>query len=499
MIHNQKSALLDVLNSQANTIAKSLALVTSDAMVTDDESFIVEHIQKVLNDSDEIKYIIMSKKDEQSVYNDAKHWTILESLPTNLSALESEKIQSEILVSSLYEHEVYHFTYPIMFSGIKWGWISIGLSLEQYNANMRSIYEDSFLLIVAMLVAAILFSYIITGWLVQPILILNKAARKIADGDLSVKVDISQKGEIGELALSFNHMIDALKISDKELRSANDALEQRVAQRTQELYLLNKQLDNRVKEETLKRAEQEQILIQQSRFAAMGEMIGNIAHQWRQPLNALGLLMQNIEYAYESKSLNDEYIKRVVEKGNRLTQSMSQTIDDFRNFFKPNKDFEVFSYAQAYKSTMAMIGSSILNNMIEISENIDKSVCVNGFSSEFSQVLLNILNNAKDALVGNQERERHIYITIYKEDEYAYFTIEDNAGGIQDEIITKVFDPYFTTKDEGKGTGIGLYMSKTIIESNMHGTLKVENSTLGARFTIKMKLNPCNEQETEEV
>jgi signal transduction histidine kinase len=492
MIHNQKSALLDVLNSQANTIAKSLALVTSDAMVTDDESFIVEHIQKVLNDSDEIKYIIMSKKDEQSVYNDAQHWTILESLPTNLSALESEKIQSEILVSSLYEHEVYHFTYPIMFSGIKWGWISIGLSLEQYNANMRSIYKDSFLLIVAMFVATILFSYIITGWLVQPILILNKAARKIADGDLSVKVDISQKGEIGELALSFNHMIDALKISDKELRSANDALEQRVAQRTQELYLLNKQLDNRVKEETLKKAEQEQILIQQSRFAAMGEMIGNIAHQWRQPLNALGLLMQNIEYAYESKSLNDEYIKRVVEKGNRLTQSMSQTIDDFRNFFKPNKDFEVFSYAQAYKSTMAMIGSSILNNMIEISENIDKSVCVNGFSSEFSQVLLNILNNAKDALVGNQEQERHIYITIYKEDEYAYFTIEDNAGGIQDEIITKVFDPYFTTKDEGKGTGIGLYMSKTIIESNMHGTLKVENTNLGARFTIKMKLHPCN-------
>jgi signal transduction histidine kinase len=491
LITNQHRSLLEVFNSQANIIAKSVALVSSDAMIIDDESFIVEHIQNVLKDNDEIKYILVTKREGESIYNDAAHWRLLDGLPQVVAALDGDKAESKILQSELCAEKVHHYSYPVLFSGIKWGWISIGLSLEQYNKNMQSMYQNSFLLIFAMLIASVLFSYILAKWLVQPISMLNSAARKIAGGDLSVKVDISQKGEIGELALSFNHMTDALKKSDLQLRNSNDVLEQRVAQRTEELYHLNQQLDQRVKEEVLKRAEQEQILIGQSRFAAMGEMIGNIAHQWRQPLNALSLLMQNIEYAYENGSLNEQYINRVVEKGNKLTQSMSQTIDDFRNFFKPNKDFEVFSYAKAYESTMTMVGSSIANNIIKVTEYIDNSVCVNGFSSEFSQVILNILNNAKDALVENKAQDREIVVRIYKENEYAYFMIEDNAGGIQNEILGKIFDPYFTTKEEGKGTGIGLYMSKTIIENNMHGTLKVENSTFGARFTMKIKLHPC--------
>ena len=258
------------------------------------------------------------------------------------------------------------------------------------------------------------------------------------------------------------------------------------------LNLLNQQLDQKVKDEVLKRADQEQILIQQSRFAAMGEMIGNIAHQWRQPLNALGLLMQNVEYAYENDTLNDAYIKRIVKKGNTLTQSMSQTIDDFRNFFKPNKELEIFSLAKAYSSTIEMVGSSIASNAIVIKEEIDKSVCINGFQSEFSQVLLNILNNAKDALIEHKVNDRVIYISIYKDSKFAYFTISDNAGGIKDDIIEKIFDPYFTTKEEGKGTGIGLYMSKTIIENNMHGLLSVKNNKEGVSFKIKIKIAPCS-------
>ena len=287
-------------------------------------------------------------------------------------------------------------------------------------------------------------------------------------------------------------MVDALKKSDMQLRSYNDELEKRVKDRTEALNLLNQQLDQKVKEEVLKRADQEQILIQQSRFAAMGEMIGNIAHQWRQPLNALGLLMQNVEYAYENDTLDDEYIKRIVKKGNALTQSMSQTIDDFRNFFKPNKDLEIFSLAKAYSSTIEMVGSSIASNAIEIKEEIDKSVCINGFQSEFSQVLLNILNNAKDALIEHKVKDRVIYISIYKDSEFAYFTISDNAGGIKDDIIEKIFDPYFTTKEEGKGTGIGLYMSKTIIENSMHGLLSVKNNKEGVCFKIKIKIAPCS-------
>jgi len=498
MVNNQKNALLDVMYSKANTIAKSISLVSADAIVTDDDSFLVEHAQKVINDNTDIQYILISKRGEQSIYNDALSWTLLEKLPKNIAALDTDIVESKIVKSSLFDEKVYHFSYPINFSGIKWGWISIGLSLQQYDVSMKNIYKDSFLLLFGMLAASTLFSYIITRWLVKPILMLNSAAKKIAAGDLSVQVNISQKGEIGELASSFNHMVSALKASDMQLREYNDELEKRVGQRTEELNTLNQQLDQRVKDEVLKRVEQEQILIQQSRFAAMGEMIGNIAHQWRQPLNALGLLMQNIEFAYESDTLDDEYMRRSVEKGNKLTQTMSQTIDDFRNFFKPNKNFEVFSYIEAYHSTMGLIGSSLSNNSITINENIDENVFVSGFMSEFSQVILNILNNAKDALIENRETDRIINVSIYKENGYGCFSIEDNAGGIDKGIMQKVFDPYFTTKDEGKGTGIGLYMSKMIIENNMKGSLTLENSSIGACFTIKVILDNSSVEEKNE-
>ena len=497
MVHNQKTALLDVMYSKANTIVKSIALVTSDAMVSGDDSFIVEHIQKVLQDNQEVLYIVVTSKDGISTLNESDHWEVLQTLPDSLKALNRDSAQSTLLKSSLTPQEVYHLSYPIIFTGVKWGWISIGLSLDQYNKSMQSIYQDSALLIIAMLMASILFSFILTKWLVTPILILNDAARKIAQGDFESKVDITQNGEIGELALSFNNMIEALKNSDKQLRDYNDLLEQKVAERTQDLNSLNQKLDQRVKDEVFKRAEQEQILIQQSRFAAMGEMIGNIAHQWRQPLNALGLLLQNIEYAYETDTLDATYIKKVIEKGNKLTTSMSRTIDDFRNFFKPNKAFEVFSFAKAYESTIGMIGSSLSNNMIEIEEKIDPAVCSMGFSSEFSQVILNILNNAKDVLVDKKIENKKITISIYKDDQFSYFCISDNGGGIKNDILSKIFDPYFTTKDEGKGTGIGLYMSKTIIQNNMHGSLRAENEEFGAKFSIKMPFYICEEKNNE--
>ena len=491
VINNQKNALKDVLYSKANTISKSITLATSDAMVTEDHSYIVEHVQKVLEDNSEMHYVMIMKKNGMNIYNTSTRWSILDNLPSEIKALNNKTIVDEIFKNSFYDKEVYYFNYPIVFSGIKWGWIAISLSLEQYEKGITRIYQDSMLLVLGMLLGSILFSYILTKWLVQPILMLNEAAKKIALGDFTNKVKVDQEGELGELANSFNRMTNSLKESHQKLQNYNDKLEKRVQDRTEELNLLNQQLDQKVKEEVIKRVEQEQLLIQQSRFAAMGEMIGNIAHQWRQPLNALGLLMQNIEFAHENKILDDDYIKRAVDKSNKLTKSMSQTIDDFRNFFKPNKDKDVFSFLSAYESTMGMISSSLANNLIEIKEDIDKDVCVNGFTSEFSQVILNIINNAKDALVENTKENRAINISIYKDDKFAYFKTVDNAGGIPQSILYKIFDPYFTTKEEGKGTGIGLYMSKTIIENNMNGTLSVQNTEDGACFIIKIKLHQC--------
>ena len=282
----------------------------------------------------------------------------------------------------------------------------------------------------------------------------------------------------------------------KEIEKLNLSLEEKIQVRTRELALkteqlekLNKSLDKRVKEEIAKSRQNERLLIQQSRQAAMGEMIGNIAHQWRQPLNTLGLVLQNIYFSYQVDELDDEFMQKSVEKGKMLITSMSKTIDDFRNFFKPNKLKENFNIAHSIQNAIALIDASYKSHNITLKTDFVSDIEIRGYPGEFSQVILNILSNAKDALLENQKSDKVVTVTTALEKESVVITIEDNAGGIPDNILSKIFDPYFTTKEEGQGTGIGLYMSKMIIETNMNGRLSVENSAHGARFTIRLPLS----------
>ena len=491
-VREQRDALIDVMHSKSRTVAKSIALVTSDAMVTEDYSFIVEHTQSVLQDNDEFVYILVTKRNGETIRATAEAWNVMAELPENVAKMQKNREDvSEIIQSSLYPEAVYHMSYPVIFSGIEWGWVAIGLSLDRYHERIDVLYRDSAILLGMVLFASILFSYILARWLVGPIVELNLAAKRVSSGDLSTRVDVNSADEIGELAGSFNAMVEALEDSNRTMRSYNVELERRVEERTEALNRLNRELDTRVKSESLKRAEQERMLIQQSRFAAMGEMIGNIAHQWRQPLNAIALLLQNIQFAHEFGKLDKEFIERSVEKGQRLTTTMSQTIDDFRNFFKPNRAQEAFRISDALNTAFEIMRSALENHGIMIVTEVDEELCVVGFPNEFSQVLLNILNNAKDALDTQEETMRRIDVRVFSKGEDACIEIEDSAGGISEGIIEKVFDPYFTTKDEGKGTGIGLYMSKMIIETNMHGRLDVRNTPTGALFSISMKRESC--------
>ncbi|RXI39981.1 hypothetical protein CRU99_10485 [Malaciobacter mytili] len=295
-------------------------------------------------------------------------------------------------------------------------------------------------------------------------------------------------------------MIENLQLSQKQLKESHEELEQRVIQRTQELNKVNKSLqlkstqlkelndnlEDRVKEEISKQKEQEQMLIQQSRLAAMGEMIGNIAHQWRQPLNALSLLIQNIYFSYKMESLDDEFMQRSLDKANLLTKNMSKTIDDFRNFFRPNKSKELFEVNSYILKSIYLVESSFEHNNIQIDFIKSNPVQIEGFPNEFSQVILNILSNAKDALIEKKVANAKVIIKIVLQNELINVIIENNAGQIPEEILEKIYEPYFTTKEEGKGTGIGLYMSKTIIENNMNGKLFFKNIDGGVQFIIQI-------------
>lgn len=258
----------------------------------------------------------------------------------------------------------------------------------------------------------------------------------------------------------------------------------RVKQKENELKLLNENLEIRVKNEIEKNREKEQLLVQKSRFIALGEMISNIAHQWRQPLSELSSILMFIKFKHGIGALDDKTMKEKSKEADIVLDYMSHTIDDFMNFFLPKKEKEEFYLYKMLASVMTIVSSSLKNNNIKIIIDVDKKIKINTYLNEFEQVVLNILKNAKDVLIEKDIKKPVIKINAYEEDDYIVLFIEDNGGGIEVEPQGKIFEPYFTTKGDSDGTGIGLYMSKIIVDKNMKGKLRVRNTKNGAKFGI---------------
>ena len=221
--------------------------------------------------------------------------------------------------------------------------------------------------------------------------------------------------------------------------------------------------------------EKERLLIQQSKMATMGEMIGNIAHQWKQPLSTISTISTGIKVQKELGYLEDSDIVYGMSNINNSVQYLSQTIDDFRNFFKPDKTKTNFEILDVFENTIKLIDSQFKNNNIELISNIDVHQ-IYGYRNELLQVLINIFKNAKDELIKlDKNIKRYIWIDAYKENSTYIIKIKDNAGGINPDIIENVFDPYFTTKNDDEGTGIGLYMCRQIM-NGMNGKIEIINT-----------------------
>jgi PAS domain S-box-containing protein len=253
-----------------------------------------------------------------------------------------------------------------------------------------------------------------------------------------------------------------------------------------QLAELNLSLEERVAAAVGELREKDRILIQQSRQAAMGEMINNIAHQWRQPLNVLGLSIQQLRIVYNAGSLSKEYLETCVNKSMGMINFMSQTINDFSNFIKPDTEKVEFSIHEVVARTVALVEDGFKNQQIGIDIQASANPTITGFPNEYSQALLNILMNARDALSERRPVDAKVTVIISKAEERGVVTISDNAGGIPEEIISKIFEPYFTTRGPDRGTGLGLYLSKTIIEKNMNGRLTARNAGEGAEFRIEV-------------
>jgi len=248
------------------------------------------------------------------------------------------------------------------------------------------------------------------------------------------------------------------------------------------LYKFYEELDSKVKEEIEKRQQKEQMLMHQSKLAALGEMLGNIAHQWRHPLTRLSLLIQNLEMASQMNRLDKDFVEKFKDKALTQINYMSQTIDDFTNFFKKDTKKVEFCPKEIIEDALKLMEGRIKQNKVRVNLEIIKTEPILGYKTEFSQVVLNIINNAIDILKERNVKDATINIRI----DGKKIEIEDNAGGIPEDIKDKIFEPYFTTKFQSQGTGIGLYMSRIIITQHFNGKLYAYNSKNGAVFVIDL-------------
>ncbi len=280
-----------------------------------------------------------------------------------------------------------------------------------------------------------------------------------------------------------------LKQKELELEFLNDTLEKRVEEKTDELQKLNQNLENRIKEEVEKNRKKDRLLYQQSRLAAMGEMIGNIAHQWRQPLSELGITIYKMKKLFTSDGNERDFLDSY-DHSREVIKKMSNTIEDFRNFFNPNKVKEYFLISDAISETINIMEGTIQKYDLNIDVHCCEPVEIEGYLSEFTQVFINLINNSKDAFEKNRVKNRCIEIKILKDKKNnVIVNFSDNAKGIDEKIIDKIFDPYFTTKHSSVGTGLGLYMSKMIIKNSINGDIFVHSLKDGVTFSIIIPLS----------
>lgn len=315
----------------------------------------------------------------------------------------------------------------------------------------------------------------------------SEIAIKKKDLEIKIKNQVVQNLVLFIMFLSIAILI-SIVISQK-IDEVLKSYENKVKSNAKELEELNESLEIKVQKEIEKNREKEQVLVQKSKFIALGEMISNIAHQWRQPLSELSSILMYIKFKHSIKALDDNTMNQKLLEADKVLDFMSHTIDDFRNFFMPKKEKEEFLLYKVVDIVINIVSSTLKNYDIKLDIQIDKEIILKTYLNEYEQVLLNIINNAKDVLIEKNIKNPCINIKAYEEENSVILTIEDNGGGVLVEPKGKIFEPYFTTKEHSNGTGIGLYMSKIIVDKNMKGKLRVKNTKIGAKFAIIIPKN----------
>ena len=460
-------------------------------------------------------------------YPDLKYAMILDNIGKVLSHTNMEyngKYISDKTSLQILNHEakililknnsnIIDIAMPILRNNQHIGWARIALGQELNNESLQSISQQGLGYIFIAILISVFFAYILATGLTNGLNNLIFIAKQTTTGKKSLRADVKGNDEISMLSLDINKMLDKieeegdklyianeklaedveeLELMDSKLTKLNIDLENKVSQKTEELVNFNLTLKDKIKEEVIKNRLKDNMLYQQSKMASMGEMIGNIAHQWRQPISIIAMWANNIVADVDMDEIEKESLRKYANNITKQTQELSQTIEDFRNFFIPNKVKVEFTIKSTIDKTMSLLSASFKTQNIEVIENIE-DIKIVALENELTQAILNIMKNSKDAIVNLPKNMRRlIFINIYKENYNYVIEIKDNGGGIPVEIKDKIFEPYFTTKHKSQGTGIGLYMTNTIITKHLKGNILVDNEEYeydGVTYTgVKFKL-----------
>ncbi len=381
------------------------------------------------------------------------------------------------------EDERFDTNIPITLFSESLGKIYLGLSTKFYVQAKKEMITRSIIIAIMELILSAILLITVSKWIIKNLVKLTHSADAIARGDYSQRINLGNSKETIELQESFNLMARNIEKSILDLKYLN--------QKEKELF---EELKSQVKINH----EQDILLKHQSRMVIIGEMLNNIAHQWRQPLSAITVQMSGLKLRKELDLIEDEEIENTADSVMKYANYLSNTIDDFRDYVKDyNSKKEYFNIETSLNKALDIVSVSLENNFITLNiEHSENELLVEGVINELTQVFINIHNNSKDILNENNIQEKLIEIKFLKENNKITITIQDNAGGVKEDIIHKIFDPYFTTKYNNQGTGIGLYMSAKIIHEHFLGQIIVKNENIefnnktykGAKFFIILPL-----------
>ena len=511
-VHSKSQAVLSLQNKIITPLYSLRELTQSLVMAPNNETRKdIEEDLNILLKELKIEFSKLEKKDEI-----IKIWNNYFKLIGNTKRYLKEQFEEGAYINvTTSSREQFHLLVKKLLEVQSQSLSNSTIAYNKASLKAKDIKYEIFMVIVIVLILAT-----ITGWLISSNII--NSMHKVQEGLSNFfeylnnkktaveKIEINSKDEFYQMAIMINQNVaniqKNIEQNEELIKNATKVLEdikggdlgsrltkQSNNEALNELkIMMNNMIENlefKIQEEIDKRLEQEQLLIQQSKLASMGEMIGNIAHQWRQPLAQISAIHMNMKVTYDFDKFTKEYLNTKIKEANTLTNYMSETISDFQNFFKPQGEKEKFSILKACEDAYFILQSSLKYHGIELKIDLIDDSIVYGYKNEYSQVILNILSNAKDVLIERKIESPNINIEIKSGDNFAIVKIQDNAKGVDEEIIKKIFEPYFTTRHKTQGTGIGLYMSKNIIERNMNGFINVRNHQDGALFTIKVQKN----------